>query len=129
MGEKYPPTDMVVELLNTRGIRSSFYVQVKSTTRGYAGIGIDERLRVKIGAGDVERLKKLPGPAYIAGIDIESGRGYLGGIVSSLEGVINGLTTRHPIDCHLIPRLWTKVDAFWNTNPRQLPMASTAFGI
>jgi fructose-1-phosphate kinase PfkB-like protein len=39
MGEKHPTADMTVELLDPTGVRSLFYVQVKSTTLGYAGIG------------------------------------------------------------------------------------------
>jgi hypothetical protein len=129
LGEKHATTDMKVELINPHGIRSCFYVQVKSTTRGYAGNGIDEKLNVAVKASDIQKLKQSPGPTYIAGIDIESGRGYLAGIVSSRSGAINGLPTRHPIDCHLIPMLWTEVEAYWNANPRHIPMISSAFEI
>lgn len=129
MGEKHPTTDMVVELVNAPGILSVFYVQVKATSLGYTGTGNDERLRVEIGAEDIERLKRFPGPTYVAGIDIRIGRGYLAGIVSNRDGGIHGLPTHHPIDCQRIPRLWTEVEAYWNANPRPIPMTSTVFGI
>ena len=129
MGEKHPIIDMVVELHDPTNVQSMFYVQVKSTTLGYTGTGIDERLRVEISSSDIEQLKKSPGPTYIAGIDIKSGRGYLAGIVSTMDGGISGLPTRHPIDCTHIRRLWTEVDTYWNTDPRPMPMTSTIFGI
>jgi hypothetical protein len=129
MGEKHPSTDIVVELFDPTDLRSVFFIQVKSTTLGYTGKGSDEKLRVKISASDIELLKKAPGPAYVAGIDINRGRGYLSGIVSSTEGAINGLPTRHPIICQSIRKLWTEVDAHWSTEPRSLPMTSTVFGI
>jgi hypothetical protein len=129
MGEKHPTTDMVVELIDTANIRSVFHVQIKSTTLGYTGSGSNEKPRVEISASDVELLKRSPGPAYIAGIDIKRRRGYLAGVVSSTHGAINGLPTRYPINCHHIRRLWTEVDTYWNANPRPIPMNSTVFGI
>jgi hypothetical protein len=129
MGEKHPTTDMVVELLDATGIPSLFYVQVKSTSLGYTGAAPDEKLRVAVTATDIERLKKFPGPTYLAGIDIAFGRGFLAGIISSMDGGIDGLPTRHPIDCRNIRRLWREVDAYWNSNSRSIPMESTSFWI
>ncbi len=129
LGEKHRGVDMVVELLDASNIQAVFYIQVKSTTLGYTGTGNDERLRVEISSADIERLKTFPGPTYIAGIDIESGRGYLWGVVSGMDGAINGLPTRHPIDCHRIRRLWIEVDAYWNHEPRPIPLNMTYFSI
>ena len=58
MGEKHPTTDMVVELLEPVRVRSLFYVQVKSTSRGYTGTGSHRRLAVRLTRSDVEKLKK-----------------------------------------------------------------------
>jgi hypothetical protein len=129
LGEKHPITDMVVELLDTTGIHAMFYVQVKSTSLGYTGIAPDEMLRIEVSSTDIERLKKYPVPTYVAGIDIVNGRGFLGGIVESTYGGINGLPTRHPINCKNIGRLWEEVNAYWNGDSRPIPMNFTAFGI
>jgi hypothetical protein len=127
MGEKHPTTDMMVELLDTRGVRSHFYVQVKATTLGYVGSGPGRRLRIDVSRGDVDRLKYYPGPTFVAGIDIMAGRGYLAGIIAELEGPIAGLPTRHPIDCRNIRALWAEVDAYWNSEARPIPMTATRF--
>jgi hypothetical protein len=93
MGEKHPTVDMVVELLDTTNVQSLFYVQIKSTALGYTGVGSSEKLRVAVTSEDIERLKTFPGPSYIAGIDIVKGRGFLLGIIASLNGPFNGLPT------------------------------------
>ena len=127
MGEKHPTTDMIVELFDPANIRSVFYVQVKSTTMGYSGTGASRRLVVRITQADVEKLKKYPGPAYVAGMDVASRRGYIAAIVSGLTGAIGGLPTRHPIDCRTIRALWAEVDAYWNSPTRPIPMAHSRF--
>ncbi len=129
MGEKHPTADMVVELLDPTNVQSLFYVQVKSSTLGCSGTGAAEKLKVDISREDIEKLKGYPGPTYIAGIDIFRGRGYLAGVDSGLNKAINGLRTCHPIDCRNIRRLWTEVDAYWNSPQRSIPLASTKFAI
>jgi hypothetical protein len=127
LGEKHPTIDMVVELLDPTNVKSLFYVQIKSTALGYTGSGSSERLRVTITSEDIERLKAFPGPSYIAGIDIVKGRGFLVGIVTSLNGPLNGLPTIHRLDCRNFRTLWNEVDAYWNFSDRLIPMASTRF--
>ncbi|WP_435009973.1 DUF4365 domain-containing protein [Tundrisphaera lichenicola] len=129
MGEKHPTTDLTVELLDTTGVQSLFYVQVKSTTQGYKGSGSDKKLIVDVSRKDVERLKSYPGPTYLAGIDIIQGRGYLAGISADLTGPLDGLPTHHPIDCRNIRTLWAEVDSYWNISPRPIPLIVTKFAI
>jgi len=127
MGEKHPTTDMTVELLDPTRIRSLFYVQVKSTTLGYNGLETGRKLRVDITADDIENLKCYPGPTDLVGIDADKDRGFLVGVTSTVYGPINGLSTRHPLNCRNIRALWAEVDAYWNSASRPIPMATTAF--
>ena len=61
MGEKHPTADMLVEALDCPGIQANFYVQVKSTTKGYSGAGVLEKLNVSVGRAD---LRGYPGCNY-----------------------------------------------------------------
>jgi hypothetical protein len=129
MGEKHPTTDLVVELVEPSRIRSVFYVQVKATSRDYSGKGRHKRLKIHLNRSDVEKLKRYPGPTYVAGMDVINGRGYIGGIVPGLAGPIHGLPVLHPIICRNLRALWSEVDTYWNSYVRSIPMASTRFAI
>jgi hypothetical protein len=69
LGEKHATTDFKVELINPTSAGAWFYVQVKSTTKGYTGAGDGRLLNVKVTKNEIEKLKKAPGPAYVVGID------------------------------------------------------------
>jgi hypothetical protein len=127
MGEKHKTTDIFVELIDSTYVQSIFYIQVKSTTRGYTGAGTNRRLNVDVPQAEVEMLKKYPGPSYIVGIDIRGGRGYIIGVVAGLSGAISGLPTLHPINCRTIRSLWNEVDTYWNSTLRSMPMVRTRF--
>lgn len=129
LGEKHPTIDFRVELFDPENVQSHFYVQVKSTTHGYIGKGDDRKLEIQLKRSEVEKLRRYPGPTYVAGMDIVGRRGYIVGIVAGLNGAINGLPARHPIDCRTIRTLWAEVDAYWNSNARAIPMAHSRFTI
>jgi hypothetical protein len=129
MGDKHPATDVMVKLVDPSGIEGFFFVQVKATRSGYTGAGAGRKLDVVVSPSDVDRLKRHPAPAYVAGIDVLGMKGYIGGITASTTGGIHGLPTRHPINCTLLRRLWDEVDGYWQMAPRPIPMVSTAFPI
>jgi len=127
LGEKHPTADMLVELVNPTGIQTVMFVQVKATARGYAGIGPSRRLEVDVTEADIQNLKRYPGPTYLSGIDILSGRGYIGAVVDTLTGPLRGLPVRHPLNCRTLRSLWKEADAYWNLTVRPIPMVASAF--
>jgi hypothetical protein len=55
----------------------------------------------------------MASPAYIVGIDINEGRGYLLDPSNAKGGGISGIPTTNLIDCRSLKLLWQEVDAFW----------------
>jgi hypothetical protein len=55
----------------------------------------------------------MASPAYIVGIDINEGRGYLLDPSNTKGGGISGIPTTNLIDCRSLKLLWQEVDAFW----------------
>jgi hypothetical protein len=76
LGDKAEALDHRVTLVEPSTFGASLYVQVKSTTRGYSGKGPRKRLKVRISKTNVGKLKMVPGPTYIAAIDIDAKVGY-----------------------------------------------------
>jgi hypothetical protein len=113
LGEKHETTDFAVELIDPSCAGACFYVQVKSTMRGYTGDGGDKLLNVSLRKRDINKLRRVPGPAFLVGIDVREERGYIRAITASTDGAISGLTTRHPLNCRTIRALWEEVDSYW----------------
>jgi len=112
-GAKAETKDFTVNLVEPTSTYAVFYVQVKGTTRGYSGKGAKRKLKAKVSKADVAKLKRQPGPTFVAGIDIETGVGYLYAITAKCGDTLNAIPCTHPIDCTLIKKLWSKVDRYW----------------
>jgi hypothetical protein len=123
LGEKAEARDYLVNLIDPSVIASLFYVQVKSTSKGYSGKGADKKLNVSVSKEDVRKLKQTAGPTYICGIDIVKGCGFLYAVTKTTRGPISGLPTRFRINCQLIRKLWKEVDDYWK-NREMLPGTS-----
>jgi hypothetical protein len=63
--------DFTVYLIEPSCGEATFFVQVKATAQGYRGKGANRKLNVKVAKEDVAKLKRVTGPAYVAGIDID----------------------------------------------------------
>jgi hypothetical protein len=118
LGEKHPTTDFMVELIEPTSGGAFFFVQVKATTSGYTGQGANRRLKVRVSRGDLEKLLEKSYPAYVVGIDIESGLGYLLDPRKAKPGGITGISTANLLDCSSLRALWNEVDDFWNHRRR-----------
>jgi hypothetical protein len=127
--EKYPTIDFHVELLQPRSEKAHCYVQVKATEQGLGGDGPDRMLKVRVSRADVKRLRRMPAPTYVVGIDVtkELGEAYIMAIDKSLAGAINGLPARHRFDCRALRKLWLEVDAYWKA--KNMLMAQSTFSI
>jgi hypothetical protein len=75
LGDKWPTIDFYVELPGLKSSRPYFFVQVKTTQNVLLG-GITE-LHITASKRDVERLRQIPGPTYVAGVHEPTGRVFL----------------------------------------------------
>lgn len=87
-------------------------MQVKATTTGYRGKGRKKKLKVKVDKEDVEKLKTIPGPAFVVGIDIEKEMGYILGITDKSKS-ISGIPVANKLDCQALKKLWDEVNNYW----------------
>jgi hypothetical protein len=116
--------DFIVYLVRPSLGEATFFVQVKATTQGYSGKRTNRKLKVKVTREDVAKLKRIRGPAYVAGVDIDLEVGFLLAITDKTpDKQISGIPCVHAIDCTLIPDLWKEVDGYWATR-KMLPKAS-----
>jgi len=113
--------DFTVYCIEPACYEATFFAQVKATSRGYTGKGKNRKLRVNVSEKDVQRLKRLTGPAFIVGIDVESEEGYLVPVTKHSRRKYSGIPCRHKIDCTLIQQLWQSVESYW----AQRDMAAT----
>jgi hypothetical protein len=68
---------------------------------------------VNVSEKDVQRLKRLTGPAFIVGIDVESEEGYLVPVTKRSRRKYTGIPCTHKIDCALIQQLWRSIEQYW----------------
>lgn len=113
LGEKYPTVDFHLDLLPSVIAKSYCFIQVKATAHGYTGTGDAEKLNVQVTREDLERLKGIPAPTYVVGIDVMGEKGFLFPIKKDSPPSINGIPTKYPIDCTTIKQLWQEVNGNW----------------
>lgn len=115
LGDKFPALDFFVELLDAGPRTPFFFVQVKSTRRGYTTGRGAARLKVRVSAREVRRMALYPAPTYVVGIDDRRRVGYILSIRSDMRGPIQTLPTDHLLTCANLGRLWEEVKNFWET--------------
>jgi hypothetical protein len=123
LGDKYPAFDYLVELVGSEAY--FYFVQVKSTRRGYRGERRQRRLRVNVSGEDVQRMIASPVPAYVVGIDEPRELGYLLSMNEPRRAGLGGLPNRHLLDCGNLRRLWREVQDFWAS--RDMVLAGSHF--
>jgi hypothetical protein len=112
LGDKYPTFDSLVELVGSEA-PYFFLVQVKATRQGYRQGKGTKHLRVNVDRADVQRMVASPIPAYVVGIDIPQGVGYLLSMNAPRKAGLGGLPARHLLDRGNLLRLWQEVRDFW----------------
>jgi hypothetical protein len=114
LGDKTETKDFIVYLIDPDCGEATLFVQVKATTMGYMGRGVKRKLNVKVTKADVAKLKRVTGPTYVAGIDVDLEVGFLLAVTKSTRTrTISGIPCHHPIDCSLIPQLWREAETYW----------------
>jgi len=113
LGDKAETKDFTVYLIEPSCDEATFFVQVKATSKGYTGKGANRKLKVNVNQRDVQTLKGVTGPAFVAGIDIELEQGFLLAITKETGDKLSGIPCKHQIDCTLIENLWKEVEKYW----------------
>jgi hypothetical protein len=113
MGDKWPGVDYVVQLIGAPpdAVTPFFFVQAKATNQGHTTTG---RLKVKVSKKGLTRLRALPAPTYIVGVDEGSGESF---IVSSMgaRNSFGSISRRFPINAQVRAVLWDEVYNYWRT--------------
>jgi hypothetical protein len=114
LGEKFATLDFLVELIGLQKRAASFFIQVKTTARGYTRTA-PNRLDVRVSQRDIDRMLVFPGPTYVVGVDERNGRAYLASVNGTKMSRIAGLPTTYPLNEVNLKRLWDEVDRYWRS--------------
>lgn len=111
LGDKWPTSDFIVELIgDTVTLTPYFFVQVKTTRQGYDA---QNRLKVQISAKEMQKLASLPAPTYLVGLDDINENGYIISANGEYEENIPSLSTEHPLNQYTQDILWAEVKNYW----------------
>ena len=121
LGDKFPTLDYLVEVVDIGQVTSFFFVQVKTTTQGYAQVRDGQkRLRVQVSRDDMSRLVQYPAPTYIIGIDEREEIGYIVAANEQSPNRISSLSTQFPLNCQNLEQLRNEVRDFWSQRDMRL---------
>lgn len=119
LGGKYPAADFLVDALDARGrCVGSFFVQVKSTRKG--GGPRQRRLPVTADGDALDRLARLPAPAYLIGVDLNTEESYLAPVFARRRSPVYTISMRHPLSVERTRvRLFREVVDYWSARKRR----------
>lgn len=113
LGEKWDALDFLVQLETDTIQKPFFFVQVKTTTKGYA----KKLKRLKIPTLSQEKIESLiafPAPTYLVGINYSSGEGYIVSVNGEKADALSSLSTAYSLqDQKVLDDLWDEVMSFW----------------
>lgn len=110
LGDKWPVVDYIVRLEGLPGV-PYFFVQVKSTQRGYTASGC---LQARVTADEMKALVACPAPTYIAGVDPLSDSCFIVSANGEKAATMNSLSTAYPLDRSNRELLWEEVADYWS---------------
>jgi hypothetical protein len=111
LGDKWPTSDFIVELIeDTISVTPYFFVQVKTTRQGYDA---QHRLKVRISAEGMQKLASLPAPTYVVGIDDLNEQGYIISANGEYSESVTSMSTEYPLNKHFQDVLWEEVKNYW----------------
>ena len=127
LGEKAEGLDFMVQLIGSTVFYANFYVQVKATAKPnrYSGAGKDRRISVALKPADAKKLGAMKMPAYVVGIDVQFEKAYIRNVKAGATKGFAGISTRRPLSCKAIRKLWNEVEEFWMERPQG--MTSSVF--
>ena len=124
LGEKYPTADLLVDIVDDYGLAMGFFfVQVRARTESPNEFG---RLPIKLQREEYERLRKLPVPAYLVGVDIANENAYVVAAFKRRATGISSITTAFSLRNEYVKiRLYEEVREFWRRSKK--PRIRTEF--
>jgi hypothetical protein len=122
---KHQTFDFLVELVDAGESTPFFFVQVKTTRKGYTATQTPRRLRVEVSEADVRRMTMFPAPTYVVGVHEIDGRAYVIAVHGDMRAAIPSISTRHELTCETLQRLWDEVRAYWAS--RDMTRTESAF--
>jgi hypothetical protein len=125
LGEKAEAVDYLVELVGVRGATPFFFVQVKTTKRGYTAKKSDPRLRVNVTHQSIKQIEGYPAPTYLIGVDEIRALSFIVAILEGTQAGISSVSTRHPLNADNLRKLWFEVREYWNQ--RSMTMSDSVF--
>ena len=124
LGEKYPTADLLVDILDEEGQTNGFFfVQVRARTESPSASG---RLPIKLEREHYERLRMLPIPAYLVGVDITNENAFVVAAFKRRPTGISSITTAFSLRNDDVKiRLYEEVSEFWRRSKK--PRIRTEF--
>ncbi|MEA5567091.1 DUF4365 domain-containing protein [Anabaena sp. UHCC 0399] len=111
LGDKWQYIDFIVELVGTGSYIPYFFVQVKTTRKGYTKKL--NRLKIQVKEQSVIGLASYPAPTYIVGIDEINETGYIVSANGENLKSLSSLSTNFLINKQNRQILWNEVNNFW----------------
>jgi len=118
LGDKWPTVDYLVEALGEGDRGAFFFVQVKSSENANGGA-----IPVTVSDETMLRLRAVPAPVYVIGIDDVTESGYILS-ANGHRGPLRSVPRTFPLDIDNRERLWREVVDFWHERTDLLPFTS-----
>jgi len=113
LGNAWPVVDYIVRLRGaSRSVAPYFFVQVKTTSRGYTRSG---RLRASISAREMRGLVANPVPTYVVGVDQSAIAAYVTSANGERNQGLASLPADFPLNRVTQEALWDEVNTFWKS--------------
>ena len=126
LGEKCATLDYLVELMGEQSSPGYFFVQVKTTTRGFTSAN-PPRLRVSVTQRDVNRMLAFPAPTYLVGIDASNEQAFIASANGTQMRRISSMPAAYPLNQENLRLLHSEVATFWMG--RNMILSNSAFAI
>jgi hypothetical protein len=125
LGEKNETIDYMIKLEGVKTRTLFFFVQVKTTRLGYTRDKTSPRLKVRVSRADIAKIKQYTAPVYLVGIDEPRSLAFIIAVNDKTVGQVSSLSTKYPLNCTNLRRLWDEVQEYWR--PRDMTLKNSAF--
>lgn len=113
LGEKWPVSDCLVELVGPRQIRPFFIAQIKSTRAALAPHA--RRLRITIDRRKLRLLNQIPGPTYLIGVHEPSRRVFIHSVHPGVKQSLSSIPLAFELKPANLRTLFEEVRTFWKS--------------
>ena len=119
IGEKWPTTDLYVELLGAgKKVLPYFFIQVKATKEGFQKK--NGNLKVKLKKVDIARLAAIPAPTYLVGVEVTNDRdAFILSVRTTKKKSLSSIPRAHDLSYANLKLLYNEVKDFWDTNKKK----------